>query len=95
VVGRKVLGVARSRHETGWRGCRSDPFKITQITQTYVYDDQNIIEEGLSSGQTNDFVQGPGTDRLLAQRDQASMVSYYLADHLASVDTQNRPLMDT
>jgi len=55
------------------------------VTHTYVYDDANIIEERLSSGQTYDFIQGPGVDRPLAMRDQASVVSYYLADHLGSI----------
>ncbi len=55
------------------------------VTHTYVYDDTNIIEERLSSGQTYDFVQGPGVDRPLAMRDQASVVNYYLADHLGSI----------
>jgi RHS repeat-associated protein len=55
------------------------------VTHTYVYDRENIIEERLSSGQTYDYVQGLGTDRTLAQRDQANLVSYYLADHLGSI----------
>jgi RHS repeat-associated protein len=55
------------------------------VTHTYIYDGGNIIEERLSSGQTYDFVQGPGVDRPLAMRDQASVVSYYLADHLGSI----------
>ena len=55
------------------------------VPHTYLYDEKNIIEERLSSGQTNDYVQGPGTDRPLAQRDQASVVSYYLGDHLGSI----------
>jgi len=54
-------------------------------THTYVYDGADIIEERLSSGQTYDYVQGPGVDRPLAVRDQASVVSYYLADHLGSI----------
>jgi len=60
--------------------------KITGgVTHTYVYDGMSIVEERLSSGQTYDFVQGPGVDRPLAMRDQASVVSYYLADHLGSI----------
>jgi RHS repeat-associated protein len=55
------------------------------VTHSYVYDRQNIIEERLSSGQTYDYVQSLGTDRPLAQRDQAGTVSYYLADHLGSI----------
>jgi RHS repeat-associated protein len=55
------------------------------VTHIYVYDRQNIIEERLSSGQTYDFVHGPETDRVLAQRDQAGVVTYYLADHLGSI----------
>ncbi len=55
------------------------------ITHSYVYDGRNIIEERLSTGQTYDYVQGPGIDRPLAQRNQAGVVSYYLADHLGSV----------
>jgi RHS repeat-associated protein len=57
----------------------------SSVTHSYVYDGQNIIEERLSSGQTNDYVHAPGTDRPLAQRDQAGTVSYYLADHLGSI----------
>ena len=55
------------------------------ITRSYVYDGQNMAEERLSSGQTYDYVQGNGIDRPLAQRDQAGVVSYYLADHLGSI----------
>jgi RHS repeat-associated protein len=55
------------------------------VTHSYVYDKTNIIEERLSSGQTYDYVQGPGIDRPLAQRDQAGVVTYYLADHLGSI----------
>src|SRR6266542_3606979 len=48
--------------------------KITGgVTHTYVYDGMSIVEERLSSGQTYDFVQGPGVDRPLAMRDQASV----------------------
>jgi RHS repeat-associated protein len=55
------------------------------VTRSYIYDGANIIEERLSSGQTYDYVQGPGIDQPLAVRDQASVVSYYLADHLGSI----------
>jgi RHS repeat-associated protein len=55
------------------------------VTHTYIYEGVNVIEERVSSGQTYDYVQGPGIDRLLAMRDQASVVSYYLADHLGSI----------
>jgi RHS repeat-associated protein len=55
------------------------------VTHTYVYDQRNFIEERISSGQTLNYVQGPGIDRPLAQRDQAAVVSYYLADHLGSI----------
>jgi RHS repeat-associated protein len=55
------------------------------VTHTYIYDKANIIEERLSSGQTYDYVQGPAIDQPLAMRDQASVVSYYLADHLGSI----------
>jgi RHS repeat-associated protein len=55
------------------------------ITHTYVYDGANIIEERLSNGQTYDYVQGPGIDRPLAMKDQAGVVTYYLADHLGSI----------
>jgi RHS repeat-associated protein len=44
-----------------------------------------MLEERLSSGQTYDYVQGPGVDRPLGMMDQASVVSYYLADHLGNV----------
>jgi RHS repeat-associated protein len=54
------------------------------VTHTYVYDGANIIEERLSSGQTYDYVQGPGIDLPFAMRDQTSVVSYYLVDHLGS-----------
>jgi RHS repeat-associated protein len=54
-------------------------------THTYVYDHAKVIEEAVSTGQTLDFVHGPGIDRPLAQRDQAGAASYYLADHLRSV----------
>jgi RHS repeat-associated protein len=55
------------------------------VTHTYVYEDANIIEERLSSGQTYDYLHGPGADRPLAMRDQASILTYYLADHLGSI----------
>lgn len=55
------------------------------VTHTYLYDQRNLIEERISSGQTLDYVQGPGIDRPLAQRDQTAAVSYYLADHLGSI----------
>jgi RHS repeat-associated protein len=55
------------------------------VTHSYIYDGANVSEERLSSGQTYDYVQGPGIDRPLAMRDQASVVSYYLADHLGSI----------
>jgi YD repeat-containing protein len=58
---------------------------VGAVTRSYVYDGPNIIEERLSSGQTYDYVHGPGIDRPLAMRDQASVVSYYLADHLGSI----------
>jgi RHS repeat-associated protein len=62
------------------------------VTRTYIYDGANIIEERLSSGETYDYVQGPGIDRPLAVRDQATVVTYYLADHLGSiVQTTNSP----
>ena len=55
------------------------------VTHTYVYDAGNMVEERVSSGQTLDYVQGLRVDRPLAQRDQASVVSYFLADHLGSI----------
>jgi RHS repeat-associated protein len=55
------------------------------VTHSYVYDGASINEERLSSGQTYDYVQGPGIDHPVAMRDQASVVSYYLADHLGSI----------
>jgi YD repeat-containing protein len=58
---------------------------VGAVTRSYIYDGPNIIEERLSSGQTYDYVQAPGIDRPLAMRDQASVVSYYLADHLGSI----------
>jgi RHS repeat-associated protein len=54
------------------------------VTHTYVYEEGNIIEERIGSTQTLDYVQA-GLDRPLAQRDQAGVVTYYLADHLGSV----------
>jgi RHS repeat-associated protein len=55
------------------------------VTRTYVYDGPNIVEERLSSGQIYQYMQGPGVDRPLAQKDNSGAVSYYLADHLGSV----------
>src|SRR5262249_42388089 len=55
------------------------------VTHSYIYDARNVAQERLSSGQTLDYVQGAGIDRALAQRDQAGVVSYYLADHLGSI----------
>ena len=55
------------------------------VTRTYVYDDANIIEERLSSGQTVRYVHGPRIDEPLAQRDQAGTVTYNLADNLGSI----------
>jgi RHS repeat-associated protein len=46
------------------------------------------IEERLSNGQTLDYVQGASIDQPLAQRDQASVATYYLADHLGSIAQQ-------
>jgi RHS repeat-associated protein len=55
------------------------------VTRTYIYDDEDIIEERVSSGQTVSYVHGPGIDQPLAQRDGNGVVSYYLADHLGSI----------
>ena len=55
------------------------------VTDSFIYDGQNVVQERLSSGQTVDYVQGTGIDRTLAQRDQAGVVTYYLADHLGSI----------
>jgi RHS repeat-associated protein len=55
------------------------------VTHTSVYDEANIVEERVSGGATLDYVQ-MGLDRTLAQRDQAGVVTYYLADHLGSID---------
>jgi RHS repeat-associated protein len=57
---------------------------VVGATHTYVYDDLNIVEERASSGQTLDYVQA-GLDRPLAQRDQSSVVTYFVADHLGSI----------
>jgi len=55
------------------------------VTHSYVYDEANIIEERLSSGPTYDYAQGSGIDQTLAMRDQGSVVTYYLTDHLGSI----------
>jgi RHS repeat-associated protein len=77
-----VTELARFTYD-GW-GRRAQKI-VGAVTRSYVYDGPNIIEERLSSGQTYDYVHGPGIDRPLAMRDQASVVSYYLADHLGSI----------
>jgi RHS repeat-associated protein len=55
------------------------------ITSSYIYDEQNLVQERLSSGQSYDYVQSAEVDRPLARRDQTGVVSYYLADHLGSI----------
>jgi RHS repeat-associated protein len=55
------------------------------ITITYVYDGSGIIDERLSTGATLKHVDGPGIDQHWATRDGASVVTYFLADHLGSV----------
>ena len=55
------------------------------VTTTYVYDGNGLIEERLSTGVTLRHVSGPGIDRHWAVRDGASVVTYFLSDHLGSV----------
>jgi len=60
------------------------------VTTTYVYDGSHVIEERLSTGGTWRHVHGPGIDREWAVRDEASVVTYFLSDHLGStVQTTN------
>jgi len=55
------------------------------IVTTYVYDDDNLLREALSSGTIYDYVRGSGIDEPLARKDQSGAVIYYHADHLGSI----------
>lgn len=57
------------------------------ITHTYVYDDEDIIEERItgSSSDTIRYYHGAGIDEPLARKNSSEVVTYYLADHLGSI----------
>ena len=57
------------------------------ITHTYIYDDEDIIEERMtgSSSNTIRYYHGDGIDEPLARRNSSNVVTYYLADHLGSI----------
>jgi RHS repeat-associated protein len=55
------------------------------VTRTYVYGDEEILEERLSTGGTLRYVHAPAIDLPLAQQDGAGVVSYYIGDHLGSI----------
>lgn len=55
------------------------------VTWTYIYDEEDILEERLSTGPVYRYVHGPGIDEPLARTEGGSVVAYYLADHLGSV----------
>lgn len=54
------------------------------VTHTYISDEDSLIEERVSTGQTLRYIEGPGIDQHLAVQD-AAVVTYYVADHLGSV----------
>jgi RHS repeat-associated protein len=54
------------------------------VTRTYVYDNEDVVEERLSTGATIRYVHGPGIDQPVAKV-EAGTTSYYLADHLGSI----------
>src|SRR5512147_28898 len=57
------------------------------ITHTYIYDDEDIIEERISGSSTDTirYYHGEEIDEPLARKNAADVVTYYLADHLGSV----------
>jgi len=54
------------------------------VTRTYVYDNDEILEER-TSAVTVRYFHGAGIDQQLAAQDTSGTVSYYVADHLGSV----------
>jgi RHS repeat-associated protein len=57
------------------------------ITRAYIYDAEDIVEERItgSSADTLRYHHGLGIDEPLARVNSASVVTYYLADHLGSI----------
>lgn len=54
-------------------------------TRTYVYDDEDVVQERENGVTILSHVNGTGTDWRLATQDQAGQVSFPLTDHLGSV----------
>ena len=55
------------------------------VTHSYVYDDDDIVEERLNPGGTVRYFHGPGMDEWLGMQDASGTVSYFTSDHLHSI----------
>jgi RHS repeat-associated protein len=55
------------------------------LTNRYVYDGGDVMQDRVEGGATQRHVHGPAIDSHLATVDGAGIASYYLADHLGSI----------
>ena len=66
------------------RGLRTSQ-TVAGVTTSYVLEDDDIVEERLSTGGVTKHFHGPGFDNVLAMQDGVGGITYLTRDHLGSV----------